>query len=54
MPGAFLFRKKAYPKDEGAQAEVAVFQKAIQITGRFAGARNFAKWNVLPRRHRDR
>jgi hypothetical protein len=46
MPGAFLFRKKAYPKDEGAQAEVAVLNMAVQTNGGSADARNFVKRNV--------
>ena len=46
MPGAFLFRKKAYPKDEGAQAEVAVLNVAVQTNGGSADSRNFVKRNV--------
>jgi hypothetical protein len=30
MPGAFLFREKAYPKAKGAQAEVAAVYMAIE------------------------
>jgi hypothetical protein len=50
---AFLFREESYPKAKGAQAKVAAFQRARETTGGLAGARNFAEWNVLRRRHRD-
>jgi hypothetical protein len=46
VPGAFLFRKKAYPKGKGAQAEVAVLNMAVQTNGGSADARNFVKRNV--------
>jgi hypothetical protein len=46
VPGAFLFREKAYPKGKGVQAEVAVLNMAVQTTDGSAGSRNFAERNV--------
>jgi phage terminase large subunit GpA-like protein len=46
VSGAFWFREKAYRKDAGAQAEVAVLNMALQTNGGSADSRKFVKRNV--------
>src|SRR5579872_869731 len=54
VSGAFLFRRRAYPKAKGAQAKAVAFHMGIRQQVVRLAPENFAKRNVLRHRHCER